>query len=90
MRGRLFLGGVRGKTPIDTVLDCLAVFVMDTPGEALGKWRSGLDRTVAQTAARPVAPDPAPATKADIRARWGLEPHQIAETERFIANFGRN
>lgn len=90
MRGRLFLGGVKGKTSIGDVLDCLAVFVMDTPGEQLQKWRTGLDRAVAQATTRLTPDEAVPAQKADIRARWGLEPHQIAETERFMSNFGRS
>jgi hypothetical protein len=88
MRGRLFLGGVRNKTPIDTVLDVLSVVVMDCPGEALSKWRTGLDRAVAQAGVRSAPVNPAPATREDVRARWGLEPHQVAATQRFMQTMG--
>jgi len=84
MRGRLFLGGARGKTDVRDVLDCLAVFVMDTPGEQLQKWRDGLDRAVARaTPAR--AAQETPTAAALARSSWGLAPHQIEATERFLS-----
>jgi hypothetical protein len=88
MRGRLFLAGVDDRTPITDVCDVLTVVVMDTPGEALGKWRAGLDRaaTTARAAAmRSAAPAAAQAVRAATRASWGLSPEQIASTQRFHA-----
>jgi hypothetical protein len=94
MRGRLFLAGVDNLTPITDVLDVLTVVVMETPGEALGKWRTGLDRaaSAAKAAAmRGRGPAGAPAATRPDRATWGLEPHQIAATQRFHATMeGRN
>lgn len=88
MRGRLFLAGVRGRTPISDVLDVLTVIVMDTPGEALAKWRSGLDRAVSATRARNQTPPPGNNTVGS-RATWGLEPGQIEAHSRFMSSMGR-
>lgn len=88
MRGRLFIAGVDGLTPVSDVLDVLTVVVMDTPGEALGKWRTGIDRAafVAQAAAsRSRTPAGTPAAARYDRSTWGLAPEQIEATRRFHA-----
>jgi hypothetical protein len=91
MRGRLFIAGVDARTPVSDVLDVLTVVVMDTPGEALGKWRSGIERAAfaaKAAAARTRAPaGPAGAATAGRydRSSWGLAPEQIEATRRFHA-----
>ena len=81
MRGRLFIAGISGDTPITDALDVLTVIVMDTPGEALRRWRDGIDRAAlaAQITPRPARHD---------RDTWGLRPDQIAATQRFMSNWG--
>jgi hypothetical protein len=89
MRGRLFLAGVDGQTPVSDVLDVLTVIVVDTPGEALGKWRSGLDRAAAVARADATrARGTVPSGGRPDRATWGLAPDQIAATERFMTTMG--
>lgn len=86
MRGRLFIAGVDALTPVSDVLDVLTVVVMDTPGEALGKWRSGIERaayTAKAVAARTRGPAGAPAPARYDRSTWGLAPEQIEATRRF-------
>lgn len=80
IRGRLFLAGITGATPLGAVLDVLTVIMMDTPGEQLTKWRQGLDRAAITEQAR--------AGRLD-RATWGLQPHQIKQQQRFMSTFGR-
>lgn len=87
MRGRLFMTGVDDRTPVSDVLDVLTVVVMDTPGEALGKWRTGLDRAVAVARAATAKARGPVATRLD-RATWGLQPDQIESTKRFMASMG--
>jgi hypothetical protein len=88
MRGRLFIAGVDARTPVSDALDVLTVVVMDTPGEALKKWRSGIERA-AFTAKAAVARTRAPAGAATAgrydRSSWGLAPEQIEATRRFHA-----
>lgn len=85
MRGRLFLAGVDEDTPVGDVLDVLTVVVMDCPGEALQKWRSGLDRAISVATARePRATE----RRALDRASWGLQPDQIESTRRFMSSMG--
>lgn len=86
MRGRLFVSGVDDNTPLSDVLDVLTVIVMDTPGEALGKWRSGLDRAgfTAEAAASRTSAGASTASRYD-RSTWGLTPEQVEATRRFHA-----
>lgn len=86
MRGRLFIAGVGPDTPLGDALDVLTVIVMDTPGEALKKWRTGIDRVVAAAQIRASAAKSA--TGKPDRATWGLAPGQIEQTRRFMANMG--
>lgn len=71
VRGKLHMAGVDESTPISTALDVVIVVAMEVPGDELRKWRRELDRALWRV--RP--PD---------RETWGLEPHQIAATERLI------
>lgn len=87
MRGRLFLAGVDDLTPISDVLDVLTVVVMDCPGEALQKWRTGLDRAVAAARAATARERGPVATRMD-RATWGLQPDQIEATKQFMKTMG--
>ena len=84
MRGRLFLGGVTGETPVSDALDVLTVVLMDTPGDALKKWRTGLDRAVAAARARGAVVS---GGKPD-RASWGLAPGQVEAQRRFMNRMG--
>lgn len=68
------------RTSLRTVLDVLTVILMDTPGEALKRWRDGMDRAAMVAQAR--------AGRID-RANWGLQPHQIEQQQRFMQTFGR-
>jgi hypothetical protein len=61
------------------------VIVMDTPGEALAKWRTGLDRA---TAVATVRERREPAQRVTDRASWGLAPDQIESTRRFMSTMG--
>jgi hypothetical protein len=80
------IAGIKPRTAITDVLDVLAVITMDCPGEALQKWRAGMDRALATTRVQRVV-DPALAKQAD-RASWGLRPDQIAAQRAFIAQMG--
>ena len=84
MRGRLFLANVRPKTALTDVLDVLTVIMLETPGEALKQWRSGLDRAAAAAAAQ----SREPVTRAQMRATWGLAPDQIEAHRRFHERMG--
>jgi hypothetical protein len=88
MRGRLWMAGVRAKTPISDVLDVLTVIVMDTPGDALAKWRSGLDRAGAAVMARSRVTVSDEESRQRMRATWGLQPHQIEAHRRFHQRMG--
>lgn len=81
VRGRLVMAGLGGHAPVGDVLDVLTVIVMETPGEALGKWRDGIDRVVAR-ARHASASTAAPSTP--DRATWGLLPDQAAATQRLM------
>lgn len=87
MRGRLFLAGVDDLTPISDVLDVLTVVVMDCPGEALQKWRTGLDRAAAVARAATAKAQGPVAARLD-RATWGLQPDQIESAKRFMVSMG--
>ena len=87
MRGRLFMAGVRARTALTDVLDLITVIVMDTPGEALAKWRSGLDRAVAVARMRDTRAQTLEQRGVD-RASWGLAPHQVEATRRFMTSMG--
>jgi hypothetical protein len=82
MRGRLIMAGVGPKTPISDALDVLTVIVMDTPGEALQKWRTGMVARAQTTVA-----DSAEAYR-QMRATWGLQPHQIEAHKKFHQRMG--
>ena len=84
MRGRLFLADVRPQTALTDVLDVLTVIMLETPGEALKQWRAGLDRAAAAAAAA----SRKPVTREQLRATWGLEPHQIEAHRRFHERMG--
>jgi hypothetical protein len=91
MRGRLFMAGVDNLTPASDALDVLTVVVMDTPGEALGKWRTGIERAAfaaKAAASRAQMPTGAPAAARYDRATWGLAPEQLAASRRFHATMG--
>lgn len=65
---------------MSAALDVLTVIVMDTPVKALGEWRRNLDR--AALAARIAA-----GHKPD-RASWGMQPDQVEQQRRFLAQMG--
>lgn len=84
------MAGIRDRTPISTVLDVLTVIVVDTPGDALKKWRAGMDRAGAALRARQnqqadhvVDPE---ADRAAMRKQWGLLPGQVEAHRRFLDN----
>lgn len=88
IRGRLFIAGVDARTPASDALDVLTVVVMDTPGEALGKWRTGIDRAAfaaKAAAARARTPVGTPGPARYDRSTWGLAPEQVEATRRFHA-----
>jgi hypothetical protein len=85
IRGRLVIAGITARTAITDVLDVITVIAMDCPGDALQKWRTGMDRALATRALR--NPDPVAAKKAD-RASWGLAPGQVESQRAFIAQMG--
>ncbi len=87
MRGQLFIAGVRDNTPVGAVLDVLTVAVMAAPGEALKKWRTGLDRAVAAAAYRATRTQPVAQQRLD-RATWGLQPGQVEQQRAFLNGMG--
>lgn len=70
------MAGVRSSTPLGDALDVVQVVIMEVPVEELEKWRRRFD--VALWGVR----EPS-------RETWGLEPSQIAATERLIRGVPR-